>query len=84
MPAEVAPGCVISVLTRTQRQTFKQERLCPEKSPQSSKEHEEIALLKTELQGVRKEMKMEQLKNHVNEVIIDENEKTLHIQIRKM
>ena len=29
-------------------------------------------------------MKMEQLKNHVNEVIIDETVKTLHIQIRKM
>jgi hypothetical protein len=26
---------------------------------------------------------MEQLKNHVNEVIIDEAEKTFHIQIRK-
>ena len=80
MPAEVAPGCVISVLTRTQRQTFKQERLCPEKfPPQSSKEQEEIALLKTELQRVRKELKIEQLKNHVNEMIIDETEKTLHI-----
>ena len=51
--------------------------------PQPSKEQEEIAFLKAELQRVREELKMEQLKNHVNEVIIDEAEKTFHIQIRK-
>ena len=51
--------------------------------PQQSEEQEEIAFLKAELQRVREELKMEQLKNHVNEVIIDEAEKTFHIQIRK-
>ena len=33
--------------------------------------------------GCLDDQKMEQLKNHVNEVIIDEAEKTFHIQIRK-
>ena len=53
------------------------------RAPQQCEEQEEIAFLKAELQRVREELKMEQLKNHVNEVIIDEAEKTFHIQIRK-
>ena len=53
------------------------------RASQQCEEQEEIAILKAELQRVREELKMEQLKNHVNEVIIDEAEKTFHIQIRK-